>query len=240
MHMHIKINSLKLFSVGIGMSNEDIGNLLRDVIGRLERIEDSSRPESTNAMANASSRPQHRSPSTEMPGPSNATTISYNRSRRLCPYNLPGERNHLFRPSHQRAHHRHNNPKAKKVEKWHHEFVCLAYKGQCRVPLPMEKIELVHANLGSSHLELTLNGNAQIFHEELMKFFPKLKECGGYELLRGSDTNNRDLIVIAPPIGGYTASFLKSIVSHAKIYIRPLQANLSLDVDIDENSVSML
>ena len=72
---------------------------------------------------------------------------------------------------------------------------------------------------------------------EMLRFFMRINEIlSKIERMR----NNRDLIMTAPPIGGYTASFLKSIVSHGKIYIRPLQANLSLDVDIYENSVSML
>ena len=48
-------------------------------------------------------------------------------------------------------------------------------------------------------------------------------EGGGYELLRTVPN------VIPPPQGGYTVEYLKNIVSQAKVYIRPLQKNLSLD-----------
>ena len=221
------------------MSHENLGNLLRDVIGRLERIEDSGttptrRTESTPPVPIARTRHQHQYQDSEIPGPSCSTsTLPFN--RRFYPYNPPSERNRIFRPSRNRQN---SHPKTKKIEKWRHEFVCLANKNQYRVPLPLEKIELVHANLGPLHLELTLNGDAQLFHEELLKFYPKLESCGGYELLRGSDTNNKELTVITPPMGGYTALFLKSVVSHAKIYIRPLQANLSLSPNINEDRVS--
>ena len=59
--------------------------------------------------------------------------------------------------------------------------------------------------------------------------FPKLKDGGGYELLRTSDRSNRELEVIPSPPGNYTVCFLKLIVLQAKVYIRPLQQNLSLE-----------
>lgn len=213
------------------MSNEEIGNLLRNVIGRLERIEESTA---------STPRNRHQYQDAEIPGPSCTTSSFTSNRRRFYPYlsserNPPSERNRIFRPSHHRQTNSH--PKAKKVEKWRHDFVCLANRGQDRVPLPMEKIELVHANLGPLNLELSLNGDAQIFHDEILKSYPKLQDCGGYELLRGSDTNNKELTVIAPPVGGYTALFLKSVVSHAKVYIRPLQADLSLNPSINDDTV---
>ena len=36
------------------------------------------------------------------------------------------------------------------------------------------------------------------------------------------------LDVIAMPKGGYTTSYLKAVVHHAKIYIRPLQCELDV------------
>lgn len=225
--------------------SDDIGNLLRDVIGRLEKLEDSTPSTrrarsdvSTGSIARNCDRQQYQNTDHEMPGPSyTASTCTFNR-RRFYPYT--SERNRVFRPSSHRQNMSHPSAKSKKVEKWRHEFVCLANKGQSRAPLPMEKVELVHAKLGPLHLELTLNGDSQMFHDELLKGYPKLQGCGGYELLRGSDTNNRELTVIAPPVGGYTALFLKSVVSHAKIYVRPLQADLSLYSNISESAVSKI
>lgn len=64
----------------------------------------------------------------------------------------------------------------------------------------------------------------------LVYTYPELKDGGGYELLQSGDKSCRQLHVIPPPPGGYTASFVKSIVLQAKVYIRPLQHNLSLEV----------
>ena len=53
-----------------------------------------------------------------------------------------------------------------------------------------------------------------------MENFPKLKDAGGYELLRVG-ARNRCLEVIPIPPGGYTVEYLKDVVQQAKVYIRP-------------------
>ena len=63
-----------------------------------------------------------------------------------------------------------------------------------------------------------------------MDNFPQLKEAGGYELLRvGTRSRNLELIPIPP--GGYTAQYLKEVVQQAKVYIRPIQADLDVNVE---------
>ena len=57
----------------------------------------------------------------------------------------------------------------------------------------------------------------------------KLSEAGGFELLRVPEGGWKQLDVIAAPESGYTVSYLRAVVHHAKIYIRPMQRNLSLD-----------
>ena len=61
-----------------------------------------------------------------------------------------------------------------------------------------------------------------------MAAFPKLAEGGGYELMRTKQNNNRELRVIPPLSDGYTAEYLKAIVGQAKLYIRPIQKDLSI------------
>ena len=39
----------------------------------------------------------------------------------------------------------------------------------------------------------------------------------------------KQLDIIASPESGYTVSYLRAVVHHAKIYIRPMQKNLSLE-----------
>ena len=52
-----------------------------------------------------------------------------------------------------------------------------------------------------------------------------------YELLRTAEKNSHLLDVIPPPPSGYSASYVKIVAGQAKIYIRPLQQNLSLTTE---------
>ena len=64
--------------------------------------------------------------------------------------------------------------------------------------------------------------------------FPKLANGGGYELLRLGDM--KTLEIISEPASGYSVEYLKSVVSSAKIYIRPLQKNLDTDENVSKTS----
>ena len=112
------------------MTDDNLRNLLRDVVGRLERLEESrSTPSTRRAQSNTAiaSLPGTRNrQDTEMPGPS--CSISTLNRGRFFPYNFTStERNRVFRPS---SHRQNSHPKSKKVEKWRHEFVCLETKGK--------------------------------------------------------------------------------------------------------------
>ena len=63
---------------------------------------------------------------------------------------------------------------------------------------------------------------------DLLSYFPQLRDAGGFELMQTSEGGGKRLEVIAVPDSGYDVPFLKAVVHHAKIYIRPLQNNLSL------------
>ena len=136
-------------------------------------------------------------------------------------------------------------PKAKKPKKmaiWKRSFVCLSQAGQDYVPGSVEKAELHNSGLGCKQLSLFEYGSSWEFHDELVEAFPKLANAGGYELMRTEEGNSRDLVVIPHPSEGYTASYLKSVVQHAKIYVRPLQQDLPLDTqsqatDDDEDDI---
>ena len=58
-------------------------------------------------------------------------------------------------------------------------------------------------------------GDADNLDHELVTAFPKLKDCGGYELLRVVD-KNRLLEVIPVPPDGYTAKYLKNCGSSSE------------------------
>ena len=71
-------------------------------------------------------------------------------------------------------------------------------------------------------------------HECILEAFPQLRGAGGYEHLRVSD-RGRGLEVIPYHPDGYTAIYLKD-VQQVKVYIRPIQKNLSMDL-ISSNMV---
>ena len=83
------------------------------------------------------------------------------------------------------------------------------------------------AGLGPRKLGMFEFGDSSQFHDAVIAAFPKLGEGGAYELLRTKQNSNRELCVIPPPLGGYNAEYLKSIVSQARVYIRPIQKDLS-------------
>lgn len=91
---------------------------------------------------------------------------------------------------------------------------------------------LTCSGLGLKRLTLSLTDDYDDVHYYIMEAFPKLKEAGGYELLRSS--NGRVLEVVPTPPGGYSAAYLKDVMQQAKIYIRPIQKSLSIDVEASE------
>lgn len=73
------------------------------------------------------------------------------------------------------------------------------------------------------------------FTDYLYKQFPKLKDAGGYELLKARDaTRSKSLEIIPCPDEGYSAEYLSNStlgIGAGMIYIRPLQKDLDLEVD---------
>ena len=122
---------------------------------------------------------------------------------------------------------------------WEHEFICLARCGETSPPSPMEKADLIRAGLGPRKLSLFEFGDSSQFHDDVMVAFPALAEGGGYELMRTKQNNSRELCVIPPLSGGYTAEYLKAIVGQAKLYIRPIQKDLCMTpISDSDTSVS--
>lgn len=76
-------------------------------------------------------------------------------------------------------------------------------------------------------------------YEVPVKSFPKLKNCGGFKLLR-CIPSTRDLELIPSP-SCYSPHFLRNRIGTARIYIRPIQTYLDLDdvdADMKVNDVS--
>ena len=117
----------------------------------------------------------------------------------------------------------------KKIPTWSHTFVCLANSSQDTLPDGEERASLQIAGLGEKKISFCAFGDAQDIYDELLFQFPKLSKAGGLELLRVPEGGGKQLDVIAAPDSGYTVSYLRAVVHHAKIFIRPMQRNLSLD-----------
>ncbi|XP_071810892.1 uncharacterized protein [Apostichopus japonicus] len=63
--------------------------------------------------------------------------------------------------------------------------------------------------------------------ETLVQHYPKFIEAGGFDYLKCSGSN-RALNVIPLPSEGYGIASLREAARSAKIYVRPIQSNLSL------------
>lgn len=78
------------------------------------------------------------------------------------------------------------------------------------------------------NITLSAHADVQEIHDELVFQFSKLSGSGGFELLRVPE-GGKQLDIIASPESGYTVSYLRAVVHHVKIYIRPMQKDLSLE-----------
>ena len=167
-----------------------------------------------------------------------------------------GNFQNLFGRSHDGSHSFHSrqqssrpsaSKKAKKTkgffqvkETWTHEFHCLANCNQSQAPSRKEKIDLQNAGLGRKKIVFSSNCDAFALKDKLYEVYPKLKEGGGFELLRSGSTAN-ELVRIKPPMAGYSVPFLRDVsgLSQALAYIRPLQKKLSMEV-VEEPEVQVL
>ena len=134
--------------------------------------------------------------------------------------------------------------KKQKVEKrvvWRHRFVCLAFRDQSRQPTTdADKEELYQAGLGEKEIEFESLDLSQLeFRELLYTSFPRLKEGGGFQLLRGLP-NSRAMELLSMAVHT-SPSLLKQRVGNARTYIRPIQRDLDLTpIEDAPNGVSKL
>ena len=80
---------------------------------------------------------------------------------------------------------------------------------------------------------LLADSDGQDIYSELSFQYPSLRDGGGFELLRVPEGGKRLEIIAAPP-SGYTVPYLRAVVHHAKVFVRPLQHDLSLDLVQEE------
>lgn len=125
-----------------------------------------------------------------------------------------------------RAHPR--STKKKKVSTYTKETVCVKFRDQTWLPSTEERIELAKLGLGLKKLTYEADGDAQHIHDTITSNFPVLDSCGGYTLMRLGE-NSRGLVIIDGPGGGMTIPFLKDILRQAKLFVRPLQCDISVE-----------
>ena len=102
-------------------------------------------------------------------------------------------------------------------------FYCLPLKSTTFIPSRPEKILLQNAGLGRRKVVFSSRASALELKERLESVFLKLKESGGFELLKSA--NGTLLSVIHSPACGYSVPFLWDAagLGQAPAYIRPLK-----------------
>jgi len=107
---------------------------------------------------------------------------------------------------------------------WTRPFVCLAVAGQQTPPSTAERIDLSFNGLGEKKLTFPKEGNVAEVHEVILSVFPALGE--GYEILRATEGQSKELLLIPMPPNGFSVSYLQSVLGQAKGYLRPLQRDI--------------
>ena len=124
---------------------------------------------------------------------------------------------------------------------WTHTFVCLGRMSDNEVPSTGYKSQLSSGSLGEKKITFEKKSLCGYFHEKLLESYPRLKEGGGYELMRTKFRSTSKLEILQPKgNGGHNVLDLKEMVSSAKIYVRPLQKDLSLEQTEQPSLVSSL
>ena len=96
-----------------------------------------------------------------------------------------------------------------------------------KVPTTNDRVQLVSAGLGEQKVTIPdVECSWETFKELLVTTFPKLTDCGGFDLLR-CVPNTKDLEVISLAIA-HSPKLLKSVVANGRVFIRPIQRDVSL------------
>ena len=130
---------------------------------------------------------------------------------------------------------------------WTVQFVCLSSRFAKKTPTTTEKSMLLQAGLGCKKIKLLADDTDEDVLNKLTSDakdefgntlgFPQLRTCGGFEMLQCL-ANCRDLSVIGT---SWSVRDLKSALGgQAKIYLRPIQKNLSTRSQEPKRSESLL
>ena len=90
-----------------------------------------------------------------------------------------------------------------------------------------ERESLVEAGLGEKLIFISdISCSSHEFKGAIIDAFPKLEDCGGFELLRCLP-NSKQLELISTSVA-QSPKLLKSVVANGRVFIRPIQKDLSL------------
>ena len=125
-----------------------------------------------------------------------------------------------------------NRPtRGSKGQSWTVKLVCLSSRDAKRVPCSVaEREALAEAGLGEKKVCIPdISCTSEEFKSVLIAAFPKLDGCGGFDLVRCiPNTKNLEPISVAV---AQSPKLLKSVVAGGRVFIRPIQRDLSLDTD---------
>lgn len=100
---------------------------------------------------------------------------------------------------------------------------------QTKIPPNFTQAGLTEAGLGNKKVLLSSNATPLEVRTSLYESFPKLERAGGFECLTGNGTT-KCLVPIPLPRDGYSATSLHAAAKKARVYLRPIQNNINLDV----------
>ncbi|XP_042610644.1 uncharacterized protein LOC122144067 [Cyprinus carpio] len=192
------------------MAGRRVSELLREAADRLEQMEHSnssgsSITPSTTPITTPSATPSTSSGSTR--GALGTHPVDAEVTRLFAAYN---SQSRTRRPA--------RNPRS--VHTYTHTFCCLGRKDTSTVPSRVGKDQLLRSGLGDRRLVFQGNHDSSSeFMEFILASYPKLRDAGGFELLKISGTTrNRHLSLIPCPNQGYTVTYLKDpvlLVNHS-------------------------
>ena len=127
--------------------------------------------------------------------------------------------------------------KQQRVQTCSLKFVCLASGSSSKPPTSVkERTMLANAGLGDSTILFDLDDSTSHCHEKILEAYPKLASTG-YELLlfdRSADVQS--FCHLKPP---YLPKKLKEVAGQCKIYVRPLQSDIEVTVNNEEEEIQV-
>ena len=127
-----------------------------------------------------------------------------------------------------------------KTQTWTCKAVCLAGKNDDLVPVtPSLKLALLEAGLGEKKVRVEdVTCSKEEFIACIVKHFLKLKECGGFEVLRCLP--NSKTLEVVPSNVAFSPSLLKTVIGAGRIFLRPIQIDLDISPQHSDKQESVV